>query len=81
MKSKTIEEIATHTELTDGLKVIVRIAKGEGQGYNYFQGKVVGIGNNTINKSYLVECLDGFIPNSTYQFKVINIPYSELTIQ
>ncbi len=39
-----------------------------------FVGKITGLAHEGVLPSYIVECLDGFIPNETYQYRSCIIP-------
>lgn len=39
-----------------------------------FHGKIVGIAHDQLHKTYIIECTDNFIPNSTYPYTNVIIP-------
>lgn len=71
---KTLEEMANHTQLTDGTLVVVDIP-----GIIKFPGNIVGVSSQHLITNYIVECLDNTLPNETYQYKVVSIPHSYIT--
>ena len=73
--TKTFEEIVNTPQLTDGTLCKVRLTKTD-----YFEGKVVGLGTLGLVPHYIVECLDGTLPNETYAYKFVSAPLSEIFI-
>lgn len=43
-----------------------------------FRGKIVGQSNSRLDPTYIVECTDSTLPNSTYQYKVITCQLSNI---
>lgn len=66
---KSLEEISKLPPFENGQRVMCRV----GDAYS-FVGKIIGIANEGILPSYIVECLDGFIPNETYRYKSCIMP-------
>jgi hypothetical protein len=67
--NKSLEELSKLPQLEYNQEVICKI----GSEYS-FTGKIVGLAHEGILPSYIVECLDGFIPNETYKYKTCIIP-------
>jgi hypothetical protein len=61
--------------LVDGATVRVEIPN-----VYSFNGKIVGVGTDGISPLYIIECIDGFLPNETYKYKVCMMPLAYLTI-
>ena len=72
---KTFEEIVNSPDLTDGTLVNVRI------GETIFEGKIVGKSSTGLIPNYIVECLDGTLPNEVYGYKFVSLPLSEIFIK
>jgi hypothetical protein len=70
--NKTFNEIVNQSELIDGTEVNVRI------GESTFAGKIVGKSSNGLIPSYIVECMDGTLPNEVYGYKFVSLPLSEI---
>ena len=73
MKTRTLEELIKTPQLEDGTSVKVRIDKDI-----HFMGKVVGLASSSLLPYYIVECLDGTLPNETYPYKFVSLPLSEI---
>lgn len=73
--NKTFEEIVNMTDLDDGVTVSARI------GESTFDGKIVGKSSSGLIPCYIVECLDGTLPNKTYKYKFVSLPLSEIFIK
>lgn len=73
--NRTFEEIVNMPELVDGTEVDVRI------GDKMFNGKIVGMGSAGIIPMYVVECLDGTLPNDFYKYKFISLPLTEIFVK
>lgn len=73
--NRTFEEIVNMPILTDGTEVNVRI------GNTMFNGKIVGLGTSGIIPMYVVECLDGTLPNDVYKYKFVSLPVTEIFIK
>jgi len=71
--NRTFEEVVNSPELVDGTLVDVRVV-----GIT-FKGKIVGKSQSGLIPHYIVECLDGFIPNEVYGYKFLSIPVSEIS--
>lgn len=74
MINRTFEENVALPEILDGTKVWVRV------GEETVLGRVVGISSSNLIKHYIVECLDGFIPNETYNYKFFSVPVTEIIL-
>lgn len=72
---RTFEELVNMPILTDGTEVDVRI------GDKMFNGKIVGLGTAGIIPMYVVECLDGTLPNDVYKYKFISLPLTEIFVK
>lgn len=72
MLNRTFEEIVKSEVLTDGTEVKVRI------GEKFFEGKIVGQSGTGIIPFYIVECLDGTLPNEAYKYKFVSMPLTEI---
>ena len=70
--NKTFEEIVNSSDLNDGTVVNVRI------GETTFKGKIVGKSSSGLIPNYIVECLDGTLPNDVYGYKFVSLPLSEI---
>jgi len=66
---KSLEEISELPQLEYNQEVICKV----GELYS-FTGKIVGLANDGVLPSYIVECLDGFIPNEDYRYKTCIMP-------
>jgi len=66
---KSLEEIAKLPQFKYGTQVICKV----GDAYSFI-GKIVGLANEGPLPSYIVECMDGFIPNETYCYKTCIMP-------
>lgn len=66
---KSLEEISKLPPFEYGQTVMCRI----GDAYS-FVGKITGLAHEGVLPSYIVECLDGFIPNETYKYRSCIIP-------
>ena len=73
--NKTFEEIVNMPDLDDGVTVSARI------GESTFDGKIVGKSSSGLIPCYIVECLDGTLPNKTYKYKFVSLPLSEIFIK
>jgi len=73
--NKTFEEIVNSPDLTDGTLVTVRI------GGTHFEGKIVGKSSTGLIPNYIVECLDGTLPNEAYGYKSASLPLSEIFVK
>jgi hypothetical protein len=73
--NKTFEEIVNMPDLDDGVTVSARI------GESTFDGKIVGKSSSGLIPCYIVECLDGTLPNKTYKYKFVSLPLSEILIK
>ena len=73
--NKTFEEIVNTPDLDDGVGVSARI------GESTFDGKIVGKSSSGLMPCYIVECLDGTLPNKTYKYKFVSLPLSEIFIK
>ena len=71
--NRTLEEIVNSPELADGTLVSVRV------GEKTFEGRIVGRSQSGLIPSYIVECMDGFIPNEVYGYKFVSMPLSEIS--
>ncbi len=74
--NRTFEELVNMPILTDGTEVDVRIGDN-----TMFNGKIVGLGTAGIIPMYVVECLDGTLPNDTYEYKFISLPLTEIFVK
>lgn len=72
---RTFEEIVNIPELADGVEVNVRI------GSETFDGKIVGKSSNGILPHYIIECIDGTLPNEVYNYKYVSLPISEIFVK
>lgn len=75
MKNRTFEEIVNHPYIADGTEVEVRLGSGS------FQGKVVGQSKTGLMPYYIIECIDGSLPNETYEYKFVSMPMSEIFVK
>lgn len=76
MKNKrTFEEIVNLPELTDGTLINAKI------GEMTFEGKIVGKSSSGLFDVYIVECMDGTLPNEFYGYKVVSLPISEIFVK
>lgn len=73
--NRTFEEIVKSQDLTDGTLVNVRI------GGTYFEGKIVGKSSTGLIPNYIVECLDGTLPNEVYGYKFASLPLTEIFVK
>jgi hypothetical protein len=73
--NRTFEEIVNTPELTDGVEVSVRI------GDSTFDGKIVGKGSSGLMPYYIVECIDGTLPNEVYNYKFVSLPLTEIFVK
>ena len=73
--NRTFEEIVNSPELIDGTEVNVRLGEGT------FSGKIVGKGGDVLIPYYIVECLDGTLPNEVYPYKFVLMPLSEIFVK
>ena len=73
--SKTFEEIVNHPKIKDGTEVSARL------GETKFQGRVVGQSIAGLMPHYIVECLDGTLPNKVYGYKFVSLPLSEIFLK
>lgn len=71
---KNFEKIVNHDTLSDGTLVVVEIPE-----IINFPGNIVGLATDSLVKNYIVQCLDSTLPNDTYPYKVVSIPYSYIT--
>lgn len=71
---KDFEQIVNHETLKDGTLVIVEIPDTI-----KFPANIVGLATDSLVKNYIVQCLDSTLPNDTYPYKVVSIPYSYIT--
>ncbi len=74
MERKTFEQLVFTPQLESGKMVKCRV------GDKTFDGKIVGIATNGLIPSYIVECLDEFLPTETYPYKFVSLPLSEILI-
>jgi hypothetical protein len=72
---RTFKEIVDTPELKDGIEVNVRV------GQVTFEGKIVGKSSCGLIPNYIVECMDGLIPNEVYDYKFVSVPISEIFIK
>jgi hypothetical protein len=73
--NRTFEEIVKTPELTDGVEVSVRI------GESTFDGKIVGKSSSGLMPYYIVECIDGTLPNEVYNYKFVSLPLTEIFVK
>jgi hypothetical protein len=73
--NRTFEEIVNTPELTDGVEVSVRI------GDSTFDGKIVGKSSSGLMPYYIVECIDGTLPNEVYNYKFVSLPLTEIFVK
>jgi hypothetical protein len=66
---KSLEEISKLPPFKYGDQVICKV----GDTYSFI-GKITGLANESPLPSYIVECIDGFIPNETYGYKSCIMP-------
>lgn len=71
---KSFEKIVNHTQLKDGELVVVDIP-----GTIKFPAMIIGLATDSLVKNYIVKCLDNTIPNETYPYKAVSMPYSYIT--
>jgi len=72
---RTFEEIVKTPELTDGVEVSVRI------GESIFEGRIVGKSSSGLIPYYIVECIDGTLPNEVYNYKFVSLPLTEIFVK
>ena len=73
--NRTFEEIVNHPQISDGTEVSARL------GETKFQGRVVGQSIAGLMPHYIVECLDGTLPNKVYGYKFVSLPLSEIFVK
>jgi hypothetical protein len=73
--NRTFEEIVKTPELADGVEVSVRI------GESTFDGKIVGKSSSGLMPYYIVECIDGTLPNEVYNYKFVSLPLTEIFVK
>ena len=73
--NRTFEEIVNTPELTNGVEVSVRI------GESTFDGKIVGKSSSGLMPYYIVECIDGTLPNEVYNYKFVSLPLTEIFVK
>ena len=73
--NRTFEEIVNTPELTDGVEVSVRI------GDSTFDGKIVGKSSSGLVPWYIVECIDGTLPNEIYNYKFVSLSLTEIFVK
>jgi hypothetical protein len=73
--NRTFEEIVNTPELTDGVEVSVRI------GDSTFDGKIVGKSSSGLVPWYIVECIDGTLPNEVYNYKFVSLSLTEIFVK
>ena len=73
--NRTFEEIVNHPQIEDGTDVSARVGEIE------FQGRVVGQSLTGLVPFYIIECLDGRLPNETYGYKFVSLPVSEIFVK
>jgi hypothetical protein len=73
--NRTFEEIVKTPELTDGVEVSVRL------GESTFDGKIVGKSSSGLMPYYIVECIDGTLPNEVYNYKFVSLPLTEIFVK
>ena len=71
---KSFEQIVTHEQLKDGTLVVVEIPD-----IIKSPAMIIGLSTDSLVKNYIVQCLDNTLPNETYPYKAVSIPYSYLT--
>jgi hypothetical protein len=72
---RKFEEIVKTPELTDGVKVSVRMGKST------FEGRIVGKSSSGLMPYYIVECIDGTLPNEVYNYKFVSLPLTEIFVK
>lgn len=76
MKGRTFEDMVKTPEIPDGTAVDARI------GTLTFSGKVVGkSGSSGLLTWYIIECMDGVLPNEIYNYKFVSLPLSEIFVK
>ncbi len=73
--NRTFEEIVKTPELSSGVEVSVRI------GESTFDGKIVGKSSSGLMPYYIVECIDGTLPNEVYNYKFVSLPLTEIFVK
>lgn len=71
---KSFEQIVNHEQLKDGTLVVVEVPD-----IIKFPAMIIGLSTDSLVKNYIVQCLDNTLPNETYPYKAVSIPYSYLT--
>ena len=73
---RTFEDVVNMSELEDGVEVSCRI-----HSELFFNGKIVGKSSSGLMPYYIVECIDGTLPNEVYKYKFVSLPLSEIFLK